>query len=126
MSLFSSYCAVAIGGAVGASARFALVTAATRLLPWPWWTATLLVNVLGGFIAGIALVWLQTHAELAWVRPLLMVGFLGGLTTFSAFTVELVQLLQQARYVEALLAMLLSVVLCVLACMAGMFLAKLF
>lgn len=71
---------VALGGALGASARYAVSVA----VPSPW--ATLAVNVAGCFLAG----WLSPAGGPG--RLLLVTGFCGGFTTFSAFGVETVEL----------------------------------
>lgn len=96
--------AVAFGSAGGAVLRY-LVYEFFRLraistLP----LATLTVNVIGCLLAGVLLVWLESRGASSspW-RSLLMVGFLGGLTTFSAFGVELFQYFRLGRADLALL-----------------------
>ncbi|MFT3806448.1 fluoride efflux transporter CrcB [Arenimonas sp.] len=77
------------GGALGAAGRFLVGGWATRQLGhgFPW--GTLIVNLAGAFAAGFLLVWLEGRGPnaLLW-RAFLMVGLLGGLTTFSALMVE--------------------------------------
>lgn len=81
---------VAAGGALGAAGRFVLSGWMTRHLGsgFPW--GTLAVNLLGSFLAGFLLAWLEGRgaAALLW-RAFLMVGVLGGLTTYSALMLEL-------------------------------------
>jgi CrcB protein len=81
---------VAAGGACGAAGRFLLSGWMTRHLGsgFPW--GTLGANLLGSLLAGFLLVWLESRgpAGLLW-RAFLMVGVLGGLTTYSALMVEL-------------------------------------
>lgn len=81
---------VAAGGALGAAGRFVVSGWMTRTLGtgFPW--GTLLVNLLGSLLAGFVLVWLEGRgpSALMW-RAFLMVGVLGGLTTYSALMVEL-------------------------------------
>jgi fluoride exporter len=81
---------VATGGAVGAAGRFVLSGWMTRLAGtgFPW--GTLAANLLGSLLAGFVLVWLEGRgpSALLW-RAFLMVGVLGGLTTFSALMIEL-------------------------------------
>ena len=84
--MLGQFAAVALGGALGAMSRFAVYTflpvSKSASLPWP----TLCVNVGGSFIAGLLLVCLsQAHPEAVGWRLLLVVGFLGAFTTFSAF-----------------------------------------
>lgn len=81
---------VAAGGALGSVGRFLLSGWMTRLVGtgFPW--STLVVNLLGSLLAGFVLVWLEGRgpSALLW-RAFLMVGVLGGLTTYSALMVEL-------------------------------------
>lgn len=84
---------VALGGALGASGRFLiggwLARASGTGFPW----GTLAVNLLGCFLAGLLLVWLEGRGPSApWWRAFLMVGVLGGLTTWSALIVEMMLL----------------------------------
>jgi CrcB protein len=112
---------VALGGAVGSVARYSVGLAAVRLLGtgWPW--GTLAVNVLGGLAMGLLAA--RTGAEQENVRLLLGVGALGGFTTFSAFSLETMRLLQQSP-TQALLYVLASVVLAVGACWLGYVLGR--
>lgn len=79
---------VMAGGAVGAGARFLIGDWLLRQLGagFPW--GTFAVNLLGSFGAGLLLVWLQKPEVAPWLRPLLMTGLLGGLTTYSALMVD--------------------------------------
>jgi CrcB protein len=86
---------VAVGGAAGALTRWALTVA----VPWeppslP--VATLTANLLGCLVIGVLLtVWLEGSPPAWWVRPFAAIGFVGGFTTFSAFAVEGVRLVEQ-------------------------------
>ncbi len=98
----SAYLWIAVGGALGACARYALTLAALRTLPqtFPW--GTFLVNVLGCFLFGIV-------AGLAASRGLfgptgrvfLLVGVLGGFTTYSSFAFESVDLIRSGQVAAA-------------------------
>jgi CrcB protein len=93
--------AVFAGGAAGALAR-ALVGDALPHAPgaWPW--ATLAVNVAGALLLGWAVTRLQERLPLsAYRRPFLGTGVCGGLTTFSALQVELLQMLDAHRWATA-------------------------
>ena len=87
-----SYALAALGGALGALARWGLAAA----LPhspgaWPW--STLLVNLVGCLLIGVLLaVLLARFAHSPWLRPFLAVGVLGGFTTYSTFAVDVVRL----------------------------------
>lgn len=112
--------AVAGGGALGASARYGINLLFVRQGWYGLPAATFAVNVIGCFLAGLLLVWLDTRPHDAlWWRNLLMVGFLGGLTTFSALGVEGFQLLRANRIDLFALTMLAHVASGVLAVAAG-------
>jgi len=94
--------AVFAGGALGALAR-ALLEDALSHAPgtWPW--ATFAVNVAGALLLGYAVTRLQERLPLsAYRRPFLGTGICGGLTTFSAFQVELLQMLDAGHAALAL------------------------
>jgi CrcB protein len=109
---------VAIGGAMGACLRYGMsLWLGGGLLPW----ATLATNITGSFIIG--LVWgLYADEEWfqSWGRLMLVVGLLGGFTTFSAFSLETMQLLKGGR-VPLLLAYLSSTLFgCLIAVWLGL------
>jgi len=112
--------AAAGGGAVGALIRHlvnqAFVTRPGHGLP----VATWLVNVAGCCLAGMLLVWIDGRGISAplW-RALLITGLLGGLTTFSAFGLELWQWLRAERYAFAILLVAAHVIVGVIAVAAG-------
>jgi len=110
---------VAAGGAVGAVARYAAVQAVMRLHPQPFPLGTMLVNILGSLLIGLALSKLQHEP----MKLLLVTGVLGGFTTFSAFSWDSVQLLQQGAYGQALVYIGGSVLLCIAATIIGIKLA---
>lgn len=111
---------VALGGASGAWLRFA----AGRLIghagsPFPW--ATLSVNVAGSLAMGLLAGWLARHGSggESW-RLLIGVGLLGGFTTFSAFSLELVLMIQRGSVGLALAYVILSVAAGIAALFAGL------
>lgn len=92
-----AYVAAALGGALGALARWGVTEALPhRTDAWPW--ATLLVNLTGCLVLGLLIgpVFTRSPAS-SWVRPFLGTGVLGGFTTYSAFAVETVQLADAGR-----------------------------
>lgn len=114
---------VALGGAVGAVARFLTVTAAMRAFGtgFPW--GTLAVNVAGSFLMGVLFVWLDQRG-LTRLAPLLMAGVLGGFTTFSAFSLDVLRLWQTGAVGLAGVYMAASVGLSVLALAAGVWMMR--
>lgn len=104
------YVLAALGGALGALARWAVAaTLPSSPTGWPW--ATLLVNLTGCLLLGMLFAVLAgrfPHA--AWPRPLLAVGVLGGYTTYSAFAVEVVRLAESGALGTAGAYVVVSVV----------------
>ena len=115
---------VAIGGALGAAARYLLAgwVGARAASAFPW--ATFLINVTGSFLIGIVLGLLAAGRISGEARLFLTVGVLGGYTTFSTFSYETFQLLNGGRLVPALLYALGQVLLGVVAVYLGLVLAR--
>lgn len=107
---------VALGGALGSVARYGVGFAAARWmgLGFPWGTLT--VNIVGGFAMGLLAARIGPEQEN--LRLLLGVGILGGFTTFSAFSLETVRLMEQGP-TPATLYVLASLILSVGACWLG-------
>ncbi len=117
-----TYFWVAVGGALGSLARYTTALAAARFIGvgFPW--GTLLVNVTGSFVIGIA-------ASLTAMggRPLLgddargfvVVGLLGGFTTFSSFSLETINLARAGAGGAAVMNVIGSLVLCLSAAWLG-------
>ncbi len=116
--------AVGAGGAVGSVLRYLLTGAVQRLAGNGFPAGTVVVNVLGSFAIGLLYVWLVERDGSPGLRALLMVGLLGGFTTFSSFSLETVNLMMQASYGRAALNVLLSVALCIGGTMLGIALAR--
>ena len=115
-----SYVFAALGGALGALARWAVATALPHARgAWPW--ATLLVNLTGCLVIGALLaVLLARFPHSPWLRPFLAVGVLGGYTTYSTFAVDAVQLARAGHGGLAVGYVLVSVVGGVLAVVVGL------
>lgn len=110
---------VAVGGALGAMLRFAAMQLVGAELRFPW--TTLLINIAGSFAIGAAIgLWQQASWFEDWGRPLLVAGVLGGFTTFSAFSLETVNLILAGRFATAATYAALSVLASVSAAWAGM------
>jgi len=99
----AGFAAVGIGAALGAWLRWALGLGLNAMLPQlP--LGTLLANLIGGYLIGIAVAMLDEAAGFTpELRLFVITGFLGGLTTYSTFSAESVALLQSGRYSWALL-----------------------
>jgi CrcB protein len=111
---------IALGGAVGSVLRYLIGGRVQHFAPHGFPLGTLFVNVAGCFLIGIFIrqfMNIQAHNHM---RALLIVGFCGGFTTFSAFSMETVGLIEGGEYPRAFSYILLSVVLCLTATFAGM------
>ena len=86
---------------------------------------TLLANLIGCFLIGY-LSWLLIHRWSAseQVQLIVIAGFLGGFTTFSAFSLEAITMFQEGAGIKAVLYISLKVSLCILMCLAGLILAR--
>jgi CrcB protein len=113
---------VALGGALGAALRFLLGSVLARD-GFP--VAILTCNVLGSFAMGLAVVALGRHGLPQW-QPFLVTGVLGGFTTFSAFSLETLTLIERGEIGQAVLYVAASVMMSLLALTAGLWLARSF
>jgi CrcB protein len=121
-----NWIAVAVGGALGAMARYALSTWVFQVSSNKFPYATLTVNVLGSFVMGILFVVIIERTALpVEMRNLWMIGFLGAFTTFSTFSLDALGLWQNGHLFMALLYVLATVVLCLLAISSSIWLTRL-
>jgi CrcB protein len=126
--MLARYLWVALGSALGGMARYWMTLAVAALtgptFPWP----TILINILGSFVIGFfaALSMSDTRFGISIdMRLFVMTGICGGFTTFSAFSLQTLDLMRLGRWDQALSNVLLSVVLCLLAVAAGYYAATL-
>lgn len=117
---------IALGGALGALARYGI-----GLLLKPESTAifpihTFLINLTGSFLIGIAAYMLTQLSNTAAVQLFVITGILGGFTTFSSFSIESVQLIQQGKFIIAGTYITLSTLLGITMAWIGFSLPKLF
>ena len=117
---------IALGGAMGSVLRFWLSTSVQARFPanFPW--GTLSVNALGSLLIGILFVIIQQrfHGNEI-LRAMLIVGLLGGFTTFSTFSLETLQLIQIGLWSRALLNIISSVAVCILGALVGIGIGRL-
>lgn len=117
--------AIAAGGAIGALLRFWMSSGIYAWLGRGFPYGTLAVNVVGSLLMGfLYTVMIERVALGAEWRAFTLVGLLGAFTTFSTFSIETLNLVQQADYAKALINMVASVVACVLAAFVGVILAR--
>ena len=118
------YLAVALGGALGALSRFGIGqwlanSGYAHLHP-----ATFLVNVIGALLIGILFVGAERFTLSEPARLGISVGFLGALTTFSAFSLQLLTDIQEGQVLRAVSYATATVFLCLISCLVGMELAE--
>lgn len=120
-----TYWLVGAGGAAGALSRYLLTSFTHERLGTHFPYGTLLVNVLGSLVIGFLYFWLINRFDAdTQLRALLIVGFLGAFTTFSAFSIETLILLEQGAWLRTTVYVTASVAGCVAAAGAGMLLAR--
>ena len=106
---------IAVGGALGALCRYGLGLLVSTMTIMPMWVATLGVNILGCSLMGFMAAYLSSHAALSeQLRPLIMIGFLGGLTTFSSFALDSFSLFDKGHYASLTLYLISSFALSLL------------
>lgn len=112
---------IAIGGALGSMARYAAVGYITPLFNYRFPAGTFLVNIVGSFLIGACYVLLVERALLSseW-RLFFITGILGGFTTFSAFSLEILQMWQEGHVVTSIFYAASSVVIGLLCAYLGM------
>jgi CrcB protein len=116
---------VGCGGFFGSSLRYLLTTASNRFIPLASFPiGTLVVNALGCFCIGLLFGTVGTNSSSQFARFFLMIGLLGGFTTFSAFGLETVVMLRKAQYLPALTNILLQNGVGILAAVLGIGLTK--
>ena len=116
MTAMTLHLIFALGGGIGAVARFLLTTSLTHRYP----LSTLLVNIIGCFVLGLGMVWLwEVPGLLGEQERHWLAGFCGGFTTFSSFAYQSLDLHRRHSLVHAAVNIGMNVVLCVAAFLAG-------
>lgn len=122
--MFLTLSLVALGGAIGAACRYLTGLGVLRLLGHTEFPlAIILVNVIGSFLMGVFVV-TAAHRGLTHLSPFVMTGLMGGFTTFSAFSLETVNLIERGAHGHAVLYIALSVGLSVGGLFLGLMAAR--
>lgn len=117
---------VALGGAIGASARYGLGLVAIRVFGTGFPIGTLLANIIGGLLMGLLMGWIirDTPEGANTIRLFTGVGVLGGFTTFSAFSLEAMRMIEEKAFGLFSIYVGLSVGLAIAAVALGLFLMR--
>lgn len=116
---------IAIGGALGALSRYLLCHFVNIACTLTFPIATLTVNLIGGFVMGLLTGYMTYKGILPHnLKAFLITGFLGGFTTFSAFSLDFVLLIEYGKWPHAFLYALASISLSVLALLGGIALMR--
>ena len=121
--MFSSLVYVALGGALGASLRYLTGRWVVRLVGQGFPMAIITVNIVGSFLMG-AFVVFAAQRGMTHLSPLVMTGFLGGFTTFSAFSLEAVTLFERGQFGAAASYVAISVIGSIAALMLGIWVMR--
>ncbi len=122
--MFTTLSLVALGGAIGASLRYLSGVGVLRLIgPTEFPVAIMSVNIVGSFLMGVFAA-AAAHRGLTSFSPFVMTGVLGGFTTFSAFSLETMTLIERGQMGSAMLYVVLSVVLSVGGLALGLLVAR--
>ena len=117
--------AIAAGGAVGSVLRFLMSTWVHSFAGRDFPYGTLTVNVLGSLVMGFLFVlFLDRLSDNAVLRAGILIGALGGFTTFSSFSIETFNLIEQGDLVRAMLNIVGSLILCVSATWLGVMIGR--
>jgi len=122
----NAYLLVGLGGAIGSIARYGSGVLIGRIWPSPFPLATMLINIAGSLAMGLLVGWLArtTPAWQADARLFVAVGVLGGFTTFSAFSLDAITLIERGALLEAALYALGSVIVAVVALYLGLLMTR--
>jgi fluoride exporter len=122
--MLNTFGLVAAGGAIGAALRYSVIVASIRIIGPGFPLGTMIVNVAGSFIMGIMAILLMERMQGSALIPFVMVGILGGFTTFSSFSLDVMILLEKGRLLAAATYVFGSAGLSILALFLGFFFAR--
>ncbi len=112
---------VALGGMIGASLRYLISILTKSFYEGDFPYATLFINIVGCFFIGLIYTNYNNTNSFEWIKPLFITGILGGFTTFSAFSYEGIQLFQSQKLMAAIIYIVLSNSLGLIAAYGGTF-----
>ncbi len=115
---------VALGGGIGAVLRYGVIVSSMRIMGSGFPMGTMIVNIAGSFIMGIAAIILMERMQGSNLIPFIMVGVLGGFTTFSSFSLDAMILIEKGRMMAAATYILGSAGLSITALFSGFFMAR--
>ncbi len=116
---------IALGGGIGSVLRYLVYTRIDQIHEYSFPVGILITNVVGSFLMGLMAWVLTSNVSISDEhRAAILVGLLGGFTTFSTFSHDTLHHILQGEYVAVMLNIVLSVVLCIIAAGAGLLLAK--
>jgi CrcB protein len=125
--MINSIFLVGIGGAIGSVLRYGVATFSTIFLPASFPFATIFVNISGSFLIGLCAAWLVTLGHVSNdVKLFFVTGVLGGFTTFSAFSLDVLSLYEKGEIMFAAAYLALSVILSIAAVFLGIYLGRYF
>jgi CrcB protein len=121
----NDFLVVSLGAVVGANARYFLSRYAAKILGPAFPYGTLLINVSGSLIVGFFMIWATERVLLdpRW-RLLVVVGFCGAFTTFSSYAFESMAFYEQGQWLLLVTNIFTNNILCLLAALTGMALAR--
>jgi CrcB protein len=122
----NAYLLVGLGGAIGSVVRYGTGVLVGRLWLTPFPLATMLINIVGSLAMGLFVGWMARTLP-AWqedARLFVAVGIFGGFTTFSAFSLDAIALLERGEIVQSAIYILGSVVLAIVGLYAGLLITR--
>jgi CrcB protein len=115
---------VFLGGGLGATGRYLVGIGALRQFGPGFPYGTIIVNIVGSLAMGLLIGWLVRKGGSNDLRLFLATGVLGGFTTFSAYSLDVANLIERGSYGPALTYMVGSVIACILAVFVGLWLVR--
>jgi len=113
--------AIFIGGGIGSIIRYLVGLLCTHHLSYNLPLATFIVNILGSFIIGLAISFFLHKTGIPQAYKLaITVGFCGGLSTFSSFSIEVLNMLKDGDYLRSFIYVILSIIICFAAAFIGL------